>query len=92
MTILKKIGLWFLVLTVAAASIAVTGSLLLSMLRIGGSAEGKAGEAAVDVAIMDRYDMYVTNQISSALDGVLAIEKVYWLSDDDKVAPQPNQA
>ena len=91
MAILKKIGLWFLTLTVAAASIAVTGALLLAILQIGGSAEGKA-PAAVDVALMDRYDMYMTNQISSALDGVLAIEKVYWLSDDDKVAPEPNQA
>ena len=91
MAILKKIGLWFLTLTVAAGSIAVTGALLLAMLQIGGSAEGKA-PAAVDVALMDRYDMYMTNQISSALDGVLAIEKVYWLSDDDKVAPEPNQA
>jgi hypothetical protein len=46
----------------------------------------------MDVAILDRYDMYMTNQISGALDGVLDIEKVYWLSDDDKVAPEPNQS
>lgn len=91
MTILKKIGIGFLTLTVAAASFVVVGVLLLSMLEITGSAEGK-GEDAVDVAIMDRYDMYITNQISSALEGVLAIDKVYWLSDDDKVAPEPNQA
>lgn len=92
MAILKRIGLCFLTLTVAAASAAVTGALLLGVLQIAGSAEGKTGAAAVDVAIMDRYDMYMTNQISSALDGVLSIEKVYWLSDDDKVAPEPNQA
>ncbi len=91
MSILKKIGLWFLTLTVAAAGIAVTGALLLALLQIAGATEANT-PAAVDVAIMDRYDMYITNQISSALDGVLSIDKVYWLSDDDKVAPKPNQA
>lgn len=91
MVIVKKIGLWFLSLTVAAASLAVTGALLLSVTQTAGSAEAKV-PAAVDVAIMDRYDMYMTNQISSALDGVLAIKKVYWLSDDDKIAPEPDQA
>lgn len=44
-----------------------------------------------DVGILDRYDMYMTNQISNALDGVLSIKKTYWLNDDDLVAPEPNQ-
>lgn len=91
MAIWKKIGRGFLTVTVAAAGLAVTFALLLGVLQIAGSTEGKA-PAAVDVGIMDRYDMYVTNQISNALDGVLSIDKVYWLSDDDKVAPEPNQA
>ncbi len=89
MTVLKKIGRCFLTLTVAAASLAVTAALLLAVMQIAGSAEGKAA-AAPDMAIMDRYDMYMTNQISSALDGVVVIERVYWLSDDDKVAPEPD--
>ena len=46
---------------------------------------------AVDLALMERYDMSMTNTISNALDGVLSIKKVYWLSDDDQVAPEPNQ-
>ena len=91
MAVLKKIGRVFLTLTIAAAGLAVTGALLLAVLQISGSTDGKM-PAAADVAILDRYDMYITNQISSALDGVLSIEKVYWLSDDDKVAPEPNQA
>ena len=41
--------------------------------------------------IMDRFDMYMTNEISSALEGVLAVEKVYWLVDSELVAPEPNQ-
>lgn len=57
-----------------------------------GTKEAVAQAKAADVTIMDKYDMYVTNAISDALDGVLAIEKVYWLSDNDMVAPEPNQA
>ena len=39
---------------------------------------------------MDRYDMYMTNEVSNALDGVLSIEKVYWLNDSDIIAPKPD--
>lgn len=57
-----------------------------------GTKETVTQEKAAGVTIMDKYDMYVNNAISDALDGVLAIEKVYWLSDSDQVAPEPNQA
>ena len=46
--------------------------------------------APTNLGIMDRFDMQMTNQISSALEGVLSIEKVYWLNDDDQIAPEPN--
>lgn len=45
----------------------------------------------VNVAIMDRYDTYIHNHKSNALDGILKIEKVYWLSDSDLIAPEPDQ-
>lgn len=91
MAIWKKAGIWFLTLSIMLASLAATGALLLRTVQISGSAEGSAKAEPVDVAIMDRYDMYMTNQISKALEGVLEIEKTYWLSDTDKIAPQPNQ-
>jgi len=91
MTIIRKFGRMFLTVTVAAASLAVMGALLLAVLQIAGSADGRV-PAAADIGLLDRYDMYMTNQISNALDGVLTIDKVYWLSDDDKVAPEPNQS
>lgn len=43
-----------------------------------------------DLSIMDIYDMQMTNKISDALEGVLAIDKVYWLNDKDLIAPEPN--
>ena len=57
-----------------------------------GTKETVAQAKAPDVTIMDKYDMFVTNAIADALDGVLSIEKVYWLSDNDLVAPEPNPA
>jgi len=57
-----------------------------------GTKETVSQEKAAGVTIMDKYDMYVTNAIADALDGVLAIEKVYWLSDHDQVAPEPDPA
>lgn len=53
----------------------------------GSRAEFSHGEHA----LMDKYDMYITNQLSEALDGVLSIEKVYWLNDYDTIAPEPKQ-
>lgn len=49
---------------------------------------------ASDVAIMDKYDMIITNKVADALDGVAAIDikRVYWLSDKDLIAPRPNPA
>lgn len=57
-----------------------------------GTKESVSQAKAADVTIMDKYDMFMTNKISDALDGVLSIEKVYWLSDSDQVAPEPNPA
>lgn len=41
-------------------------------------------------ALMDKFDMYITNETSDALAGILAIDKVYWLHDEDLVAPKPD--
>lgn len=46
---------------------------------------------STDYAIADRFSMHMTNTLSDAMDGVLSIKKVYWLSDDDLVSPEPNQ-
>ena len=49
-------------------------------------------QKAAGVAIMDKYDMYVNNAIADSLVGFpfIEVEKVYWLSDHDQVAPEPN--
>lgn len=45
---------------------------------------------SMDYEIMRRYDLYMNRTISDALDQVIPIKKVYWLSDYDLVAPEPN--
>ena len=64
-------------------------ALMWGLTHVGVPANNVQG-GGTELGIMDRFDMQMTNQISSALEGVLSIEKVYWLSDDDQVAPEPN--
>lgn len=71
-------------------SLAATAAFFLGMPFWVGHPEKNVNAKSPNVGILDKYDMYVTNQISDALGGVLAVEKTYWLSDDDLVAPKPN--
>lgn len=73
---------------VSLVSLVATVAMLLVLL-CAGSGGGKS-QGIQEAALMDRYDMYITNQISSALEGVLSIQKVYWLNDADLIAPEPD--
>ncbi len=80
------------VATVAASAISlVLTATLLNTILLGTGVPTKASAEAADQAIMDSYDMYMTNQVSNALDGILAIEKIYWLNDNNLIAPEPNR-
>lgn len=75
------------VVLVLALSVGLFANILLNA----GSPANSVQSNPANVGIMDRYDMKMTNQISNALEGVLAVEKSYWLNDDDLIAPEPNQ-
>ena len=77
---------------VTLVSLALTAVLLSSVVMVLGSGSASAEAETGDVTVMDKFDMFMTNQISSALEGVLNIDKVYWLSESDLVAPKPNPA
>jgi exopolysaccharide biosynthesis protein len=79
-------------LAVCVASLAATAFLLFNVLMNNSDPGRKDTAAATDYAMMDRYDMAMTNTIASSLDGILSLKKVYWLSDADPVAPEPDQA
>lgn len=80
-----------LVWVAVVALLFVLGGSFLSQALLGGLWSRTVAQSTGDSALMDKYDMYMTNAISNALDGVLSVEKVYWLSDSDLVAPEPNQ-
>lgn len=50
------------------------------------------GAVSGDPAILDHYDTHIRNTISTALQGMLEMDKVYWLRDQDPVAPRPKAA
>lgn len=77
---------------VAVFCVAMSFVLLVNVFMSAGSTNSGTQAAVTDVTIMDRFDMFVTNEISKALEGVVAIEKVYWLSDSDLVAPKPDSS
>ena len=87
--LLKKEWTKWLMLVICAVLVA---TILSNFSMIGGSGLVAASGSVAGVAIMDKFDMYMTNEISNALEGVLNIEKVYWLSDSELVAPKPNPA
>lgn len=88
--ILLSILKGLLTAAVSLASCAVVLYMLLGLGLYAGKPASSGQERSADASFMDKFDMFMTNQISDALEGVLAVEKVYWLSDEDIVAPEPN--
>ena len=77
---------------VSLVCLAATAVLLYGMVFRVGNPAGYVQTQNSDGGIADKFDMFLTNQISEALDGVLSVRKVYWLSDSDLVAPEPDQS
>ena len=88
----KRVCVLLATLLIGIASMCVSAVLVASMALTGGDANSYNNAEPVEVAIMDRYDMYINHQTGNALEGVLEVDKVYWLSDDDQVAPEPDQS
>ena len=81
-----------LTIVLAAASLYVMIQPLYTLAMGGGKTDTTDLGAPVKASIVSRYDMFINNRFASALEGVLAVEKVYWLSDQDIVAPEPDQS
>ena len=63
----------------------------LTLLLFGSSFGGHGAHAvAGGYKLLDRFDNYIVNMTSSALDGIIPVEKVFMLSDSDQVAPEPD--
>lgn len=73
-------------------SLALTLFLLGLLLLSNGQSGGLDQVKRVNLRMADHFSMYMTNEVSDALENVLSVRKVYWLSDDDQVAPEPDPA
>ena len=66
-------------------------SMLSAMLLFNISGVSHTLSASADFEATDKYNIFINNTISNALDGLIYVEKIYRLSDSDQVAPEPNQ-
>ena len=80
------------VLTIALSAMCLVLIFNLLTLLLFGSSFGGHGVQAVSggYKLLDRFDNYIVNMTSSALDGIIPVEKVYMLSDSDQIAPEPD--
>lgn len=87
MNILKK--------CIRAATVVIGTALLALMLvwllRSTGAESAAVGDG-VSASIMSKFNMYVNNSASEALDGIVPIKKVYTLAEDLVVAPEPDRS
>lgn len=91
----KRINPFFILLglVVVPLSVLLTWDLLQKVSpNLGRPADRTVYEKTADMVIMDRFDTFITNEKSDALDGVMDVKKRYWLSEDTKVAPEPDQS
>ena len=81
--------------TLAAAIVSVSLTMQMLMPVVTGSsfATSSGTVSGSGMALMDRYDNYISNSLSDALEGLAGVErpkKTYFLSDLDQIAPEPN--
>lgn len=86
--ILKRI----ISLITCSFSLLLTFGFLLLILTGSNFSEASAFAAVKNYGITDRYDNFISNAISSAAEGFMKIQKVYLLSDNDQIAPEPAQS
>ena len=51
---------------------------------------GAVRETGTPETLTAGYEMFVNNLVSSSLEGITVVPKVYWLAEDTVVAPKPN--
>lgn len=79
---------------IAACLISILLTLFLISIIFFGSGLVKSASAGsvISYDIIRRFDNFITNSTSSALEGLVVIDKIYMLSDNVQVAPAPKQS
>ena len=89
---IKKLQRILYALLAAAVGLTLAGLLLVYLLFGTGIQMSQVQKESTLIPVVDRFHTELTNRFSASLEGILDIKKIYWLSDDDLVAPEPNQA
>jgi len=86
----SKIGKSMISVVLTLICLVLTVHILLMVFS--GSSFGGHGilKGSVGYNLLDQFDNYITNLTSTALDGIIEVEKIYVLNDSDQVAPEPN--
>lgn len=87
MNILKKAA----AVLATVAGTALAAAMLLWLLGSTGT-ESVSTHDSTSASIMSKFNMFVNNSTSEALDGIVPIKKVYSLPEDLIVAPEPNKS
>lgn len=92
MALIRRILYYLCVTVVAAISLVLTLGILGAMVFLLSGSPTQTPEASPVAPIADKFDMRMTNALSGALEGILTVDPVYWLSDRDLTAPEPDAA
>ena len=71
-------------------SVVVTAGLMSVLALVLGEISPNQPHTASTAAARDKFKMHITNNLSDALEGIQSIQKIYWLSDKEPVAPAPD--
>lgn len=93
----KKNTVWTIILVVTMVLALAAVSLAFKMVKEAEAAEAEVQETVgpevhEDVTIMDSFDALYAEAQTDAKEAALSVPKVFWLSDDTTVAPEPDQA
>lgn len=72
-------------------SAAAVCGMLLFLTVWGGNPAHRAYTDAAPEALMGEYEMFIEDQVSNALDGVMNVKKKYWIDYSQKKGPKPNR-
>ena len=84
----SKIFKGFALALLSLVSLVLTVGILSSLCAW---APASGSQESSRMGLRAKYDRFITNGISDALEGIVSIPKEYWLNDSDLVAPMPRE-